>query len=78
MPHFLGHTIYIHRQTVICGHISQTFETIILTDIIPGTKVQLGLQRNKDFTFERITKNYNKYFRGPNENETKYEEFLCR
>ena len=36
------------------------------------------LQRNEDFTFVRITKNYNKYFRGPEENETKYEEFLCR
>ena len=31
------------------------------------------MQRNEDFTFYRITKNYNKYFRGPKENETKYE-----
>ena len=38
----------------------------------------LELQRNEDFTFVRITKNYNKNFRGPEENETKYEEFLCR
>ena len=36
------------------------------------------MQRNEDFTFNRITKNYNKYFRGPKENETKYEEILCR
>ena len=33
----------------------------------------LEMQRNEDFTFDRITKNYNKYFRGPKENETKYE-----
>ena len=32
------------------------------------------MQQNEDFTFDRITKNYNKYFCGPKENETKYEE----
>ena len=41
---------------------------------------RLELQRNEDFTFDRIMKNYNKYFRGPKENETQYmyEEISCR
>ena len=35
------------------------------------------MQPNEDFTFDRITKNYNKYFHGPKENETKYEEIYA-
>ena len=36
------------------------------------------MQRNEDFAFDHITKNYNTNFCGPKENETKYEEILCR
>ena len=36
------------------------------------------MQQNEDFTFDRITKNYNKYIRGPKENEMKYEEMYAK
>ena len=35
------------------------------------------MKRNEDFTLDRITKNYSKYFRGPKENETNYEEIYA-
>ena len=36
------------------------------------------MQQNEDFTFDHITKNYNKYFHRPKENETKYEEIYSK